>query len=52
MISPYNNEVPAFHNILELGFHKIVTHEGHLVIKLLTKMDSMNNMKTKSNFND
>ena len=30
-------------------YHKIVKYEGHLTTRLLIKMDSRGNMKTKSN---
>ena len=43
------NENLAFHNILKQVFHKIVKYEGHLKTRLLIKMDSWGNMKTKSN---
>ena len=33
-----SNENSTFHNILELVFHEFVKHEGHLEVKLLTKM--------------
>ena len=33
-----SNENSTFHNILELVFHEFVKHEGHLKVKLLTKM--------------
>ena len=41
------NENSTFHNILELVFHEFVKHEGHLKLKLLTKMYNSVNMKKK-----
>lgn len=46
-----NNKILAFHNVLELIFHKIVKHEGNSLVRLLTKMYSKTNMKIKSNTN-
>ena len=40
-----SNENSTFHNILELVFHEFVKHEGHLKVKLLTKMHNSDNMK-------
>ena len=42
-----SNENSTFHNILELVFHEFVKHEGHLKLKLLTKMYNSVNMKKK-----
>ena len=44
-----SNENSTFHNILELVFHEFVKHEGHLKVKLLTKMYNIVNIKKKSN---
>ena len=43
-----SNENSTFHNILELVFHEFVKHEGHLKLKLLTKMYNSVNMKKKN----
>ena len=46
-----SNENSTFHNILELVFHEFVKHEGHLKLKLLTKMYNSVNMKKKKKKN-
>ena len=52
LFSAYKNENFAFHNILKQVFHETVKYEGHLMTRLLIKMDSRGNMKTKSNIKD
>ena len=43
------NKIPAFHNLLKLVCLELVKYKGHLMVRLLTKINNNVIMKTKSN---